>query len=221
MEVGIFPLPGVIVLPRGVVPLHIFEPRYRAMTRHALENTKHIAMAVPHIQAGGGKDPGQAPIQPVVCVCRIEQHELLEDGRFHLVLQGVGRATIGEERMDPEGFRIARMMPLPESLVLEIDLTTDRQRLLNLFGTEPLARYPGLHKVRQLLAGADSTSDIADLLGYWFLPNGAMKLQLLNDTDIARRVRRVVTQLEDCRVQLANTLEQQRLAKEKADSGTE
>ncbi len=208
MEVGIFPLAGVVVLPRGVVPLHIFEQRYRAMTQHAIETGGHLAMAVPKLEPG--QDPGVAELERVVCVCRIERQEKSEDGRYNLLVQGVGRAMLGDERVHERGFRLARMMPMVEEPVLEIDLTTDRQRLLNLFGTEPLAKFPGLHKVRQLLAGADSTADMADMLGHWFLPNVAMKLQLLNDVDIPRRVRRVVMQLEDCRVRLSQTLEKQK-----------
>src|SRR5215208_8153614 len=76
--VPLFPLPNVVLFPRAVLPLHIFEERYKAMTSHALEGDRQIAMAL--LQPGWEKHYYSRPaIEPVVCVGTILSHEKLPD----------------------------------------------------------------------------------------------------------------------------------------------
>src|SRR5687768_15383367 len=94
--VPLFPLPGVVLFPRAVLPLHIFEDRYRAMTADALMGDKTIAMAL--LKPGWEKSYyGRPAIEPVVCVGRILSHEKLADGKYNFLLQGVQRARIIRE----------------------------------------------------------------------------------------------------------------------------
>src|SRR5439155_23909795 len=66
-RVALFPLPGVVLFPRAVLPLHIFEQRYRAMTADALVGDKLIVMAL--LRPGWQKSYyGRAEIEPVVCI---------------------------------------------------------------------------------------------------------------------------------------------------------
>jgi hypothetical protein len=91
LRVPIFPLAGALLLPRAQLPLHIFEPRYRAMVRDALASDQLIAMVQP-------KDEGEPPkIYDIGCIGRIVGSEELDDGRFHIVLEGVGRFRILKE----------------------------------------------------------------------------------------------------------------------------
>ena len=100
--VPVFPLPGVLLLPRARLPLHIFEPRYRAMTMDALDADGMIAMAQP-------RDPESADASPalydVACLGRIVESEQLEDGRWLLTLEGVIRLRIREELPLKNGYR--------------------------------------------------------------------------------------------------------------------
>src|SRR3982751_6181741 len=85
--VPLFPLPNVVLFPRVVLPLHIFEERYKRMTAEVLRGDKRIAMALR--RPGWEKDYyGQPAIEPVVCVGQILSHERLEDGRYNFLLQG-------------------------------------------------------------------------------------------------------------------------------------
>src|SRR4051812_17609204 len=95
-SVPLFPLPNVVLLPRAVLPLHVFEERYKVMTADALRGERLVAMAL--LKAGWERDYYQAPgIEPVVCVGRILSHERLPDGRYNFLLQGVMRARIARE----------------------------------------------------------------------------------------------------------------------------
>ncbi len=107
----IFPLTGVLLLPRGRLPLNIFEPRYLAMTRGALGGERLIGMVQPSNpqddnRGGGGLHP---PVYPVGCAGRITQFSETDDGRFLLTLTGVSRFRIREELPLLEGYR--RVMP--------------------------------------------------------------------------------------------------------------
>jgi hypothetical protein len=91
LRVAIFPLAGAILFPRAQLPLHIFEPRYRAMVRDALEGDQQIAMVQP-------RDSSEPPaLFDVGCIGTIVQSEELEDGRFNLVLEGVSRFRVARE----------------------------------------------------------------------------------------------------------------------------
>ena len=100
----LFPLPNVVLFPGVFLPLHIFEPRYRAMIEDALSGDRMIGMALlkPGFEA---EYEGRPPIYPVGCVGLITHAERLRDGRFNIVLQGVERFRVREE----DGSRVYRL----------------------------------------------------------------------------------------------------------------
>ena len=103
LRVPIFPLAGALLFPRAQLPLHIFEPRYRAMVRDALASDGLIAMIQPKPGAGdpgGGGEAGasEAPaLFEVGCIGRIASSDELADGRFNIVLEGLGRFRVARE----------------------------------------------------------------------------------------------------------------------------
>lgn len=99
-EIPLFPLGSTVFFPHTLLPLHIFEPRYRQMTEHALAHHRVIAV----VQCDREEN-----VAEVCGVGRIVHHEKLEGGRFHILLQGLARLHIEEEL--PRGdlpFRRAR-----------------------------------------------------------------------------------------------------------------
>lgn len=90
-RLSIFPLTGAILYPGLQLPLHIFEPRYRAMVSDALARDRRIAMIQPQAPGEG------APLFQVGCVGRIGEVEALEDGRFNIVLEGESRFRLLRE----------------------------------------------------------------------------------------------------------------------------
>ncbi len=91
LRVPVFPLAGALLFPRSHLPLHIFEPRYRAMVRDAISGDRLIAMVQPR---DGEEPPG---LFEIGCIGRIESCEELEDGRFNIVLEGLCRFRIARE----------------------------------------------------------------------------------------------------------------------------
>lgn len=94
LRVPIFPLAGALLFPGAQLPLHIFEPRYRAMIRDALAGDKLIAMIQP--RPGPEDDPSPALFE-IGCIGRIDACEELEDGRYNIVLEGLSRFRIARE----------------------------------------------------------------------------------------------------------------------------
>lgn len=99
----IFPLQGVLLLPRGKLPLNIFEPRYLAMVEDALATRdKLIGMIQP--QAKETRASTQA-VYPVGCAGRIASWSETDDGRFLISLTGICRFAVGEEIATARGYR--------------------------------------------------------------------------------------------------------------------
>lgn len=93
-ELPLFPLPGTVFFPHTLMPLHVFEARYRQLTQHVLEGHGHIGIVCID------QSRSEAPVPEVAAVAgvgRIVHHERLPDGRFHLLLQGVARASLEAE----------------------------------------------------------------------------------------------------------------------------
>ena len=112
--VPLFPLPNVVLFPRAVLPLHIFEERYKEMTADALRGRRLIAMSL--LRPGWERDYYSKPaIEPVVCVGQIVSHERLPDGKYNLLLQGQGRARVVREISTENPYRVAELLDLVEA----------------------------------------------------------------------------------------------------------
>ncbi len=110
--VPIFPLPQTVFYPNTLLPLHIFEPRYRQMVADALEGGRKIGMVLllPGWEANYYAAP---PIANMGCVGEIEKHIRLEDGKYNMVLKGLSRFKIAGET-EGKPYRRAKIERLPE-----------------------------------------------------------------------------------------------------------
>ena len=107
-----FPLPGVVLLPHALLPLHIFEERYRAMTRDILKGPRLLAVSL--IAPGEAETTGRPAVRRVAGVGEVMMaHELL-DGRFNLVVRGRARIRIDEELPTKRPYREVAATLLPD-----------------------------------------------------------------------------------------------------------
>jgi len=106
--IAIFPLPRVVMLPGEVLPLHIFEPRYRAMVRDALKSNRIIGM-VETATDGTSPSGDHSGVRDIGCAGFIADHKELPDGRFLLWLLGLERFTIDEEIAVDTSYRQVRV----------------------------------------------------------------------------------------------------------------
>lgn len=104
-----FPLPDLAFFPHVLLPLHIFEPRYRQMTADALAGDRLIAMATLRPDWENADDPSRPRVFDHMCVGRITAEEQLPDGRFYLILQGLCRAEMTAEVDADAPYRVAKL----------------------------------------------------------------------------------------------------------------
>jgi Lon protease-like protein len=103
--IPLFPLPDTVLFPRMPLPLHVFEPRYRKMVTDALSAHRTIGMTL--LRPGWEADYyGRPPVYPIGCAGLVDESQLLEGGRYNIVLKGVARFRLLEER-GGEPYRLA------------------------------------------------------------------------------------------------------------------
>ncbi len=116
-EIPVFPLPNVVLFPSALLPLHIFEPRYRAMVADALESERLIGLVM--LRPGWESHYEEAPdVYPIGCAGFITHADRLPDGRFNIMLRGLEKFRILGERAAREGverYRIARIESIQEA----------------------------------------------------------------------------------------------------------
>jgi Lon protease-like protein len=191
--VPLFPLPNVVLFPCAVLPLHIFEERYKAMTADALVGDRLIAMAL--LRPGWQRNYYEHPsIEPVVCVGEILSHELLADGTYNFLLRGVIRAKIVEE-VGHQRYRQGQLQPLEQTASWADVLAGLRHQMGELLAGGVLAGAPGAMQIQRLLQTSMPTPDIADLLAFTFLDDVGLKQSLLGDTNVERRIERLLAAL--------------------------
>ena len=108
----LFPLPDVVFFPKTLLPLHVYEPRYRALASDALEQDRAICTAL--LKPGWESDYyGSPEVYPVGCVGKIVQHQKLPDGRFNIMLDGIAKVRI-ESSVQLEPYRLVRVRPVED-----------------------------------------------------------------------------------------------------------
>jgi len=133
-ELPLFPLNGVLLLPRGRLPLNVFEPRYLNMVEHALGQRRLIGIVQPSVDGRAGLSaPDGTALYRTGCAGRITSFQETRDGQIQLTLRGVCRFDIVDELALLDGFRRANADFAPYKTDLSSDDATaiDRQRLLS------------------------------------------------------------------------------------------
>ena len=176
-HIPLFPLPNAVLFPGVVQPLHIFETRYRQMMAWTLARQQLIALAF--LEPGWKADYYSRPaVRPIVCVGRIRAHEIVEDGKYNLLLQGEARARIVGERRE-QLFRVAMLEPV---LVPDADAARDAEQRAALAAhlqSRLLRGTPIAGIVRDLMERDAPTALLVDALAFATVPDVAFKQQLL------------------------------------------
>lgn len=190
--IPLFPIPGVLLLPRGNLPLNVFEPRYLNMIEDALATGRIVGM----IQPGDPDDKSKCPaLYPVGCAGRIIHFEETDDGRFLISLKGICRFKVSSELPDQNGYRLIE----PNWEVFEQDLTLPPDGLID---RKPLFKLLKMYFSQQgIEADIDSLKTAPDerLINSLAMVcpfNPAEKQALLLATDITKRCEILNTLLE-------------------------
>lgn len=190
----LFPLPNVVLFPHVVLPLHIFEPRYRQMTRDALDGDQLITMVQSRPIASGPPCVEPVPIYTVGCVGRIIQHEPLPDGRFNLLLLGCKRVRLVCEMASPKLYRIAQ-----GSVIEDVEPASSdderREELIRIFLEVLQSQHALDPELTQLLRSDLSMGILSDIMAHALELPGSVKQDLLDESRVVERVSGLLTLL--------------------------
>jgi len=182
----IFPLPGAVLLPHALVPLHIFEPRYRKMTKDCEAGLRVLALAnIPDDQAAAERPARVAKVIGVGVLARVEP---LPDGRFNIVLRGVRRALIEQELPTGEPYRLVRAVPLDPAPPAEdaARKAADLKALVLAFSSA--LRNEETRTLAQLAARATDPGDLADIVAGALLSTPRDRQAVLEAVEIEPRL---------------------------------
>ena len=203
----LFPLPNVVLFPGALLPLHIFEPRYRQMVADAMDDDRLITMVL--LKPGHDDDyEGSPPIHKVGCIGRIIQHEPLPDGKSNILLQGLSRVRIRSEDPDDRLYRIALVRILkdrfppggPAAVATQVErVIASMKEILNLVGrgadAEKLASASGVPAGR-----------LCDLACHCLGFDTEVKQTLLNELNVGRRAETLLAWMDALLVSLNRRL---------------
>lgn len=197
--VPLFPLPHAAFFPHTMLPLHVFEPRYRAMTAWCLEHD--WPMAVVAIRPGHESEQrGEPPLTLVGGVGHIVHHEKLDDGRFHILLHGRARVQLHEilsDRTHPWRSAEAELLP-DQGSVGAADMIAVRACLRALAQKWP----KGAPLLSKLLEHATEPAALANGAGAFLLPDHDARQAHLEEQDVGARIDTVLARVSEMLVQL-------------------
>ena len=202
--VPIFPLPDLALFPNTLLPLHIFEPRYRAMVTDSLARDRRLAIVglKPGYQ---GDYAGRPAVHEVAGLGRIVKCERMATGRFNILLKGEMRVRNERELPYDTLYRLAQSVELP-------DAGAERDAVPSLLDEVKRACRRILEAVRratpemeETLAAAAAPGILCDQVASAVIPSPAVRQALLEELDVERRLRRLLAELEDLLQQLKGT----------------
>jgi Lon protease-like protein len=211
VELAIFPLPNVTLFPGALLPLHVFEPRYRELTRAVLAGRK--LMAVARLKPGFEQDyEGRPPVFEICGVGFIESHEERPDGRFDIALRGLSRVRIVSELPPSRAYRQVRAELLAEPNQ-DPALIAAWQMKLGALWTRLAPHLPeNVRDLKALTKGADDASAFTDRLAAALVADPEASQQLLTEPDPAERLRLLTSRVQE----LVDALTPPSVAKDRA-----
>lgn len=204
-EIPVMILPNMTLFPQAMLPLYIFEPRYRRMLADALESNRMFAMAM---QKPGSKSGTASPVAGLGIIRVSVAHR---DGTSHLILQGVARVELAEAvRYRPYRVHRVRHLPSPpcdtvtvDALLVKVrELLAERIELGLPFPFPVLAtpmkepkQTPPQISPKEILGFLEAIRDpaqAADLVSCATLPDGAERQAIMEAVDVETRLRRLI-----------------------------
>ncbi len=195
-------MPDVVLMPKAVLPLHVFEPRYRAMTRDTLAGNRMITIALLKSGYESRYHTLDVAIHREVCVGRVLREERLPDGRYNLLIQGLTRAVIQDENTELS-YRRGQLKPI-RSIEMQPDVECALKReLRGMLQSPSLVTLARKANWLELFKCPDFTfSDVVDVLASAVLPSAEEKQRFLSEPRVEARARYIRDVMCAVRVEL-------------------
>jgi uncharacterized protein len=191
LRLPIFPLPEVVFFPETVLPLHVFEPRYRQMVADCLAGDRWLAIVM--LRPGWEKDyEGRPPVHAMAGLGEIIQAEALPDGRYNILLDGRARVRIlSEEPPGGRAYRIVRAERIREPEARPLDHGfTERLQELRMAHARLLVALGQSHAdvVGRLTVAGAAPGAVIDRIVSAVVPDAAVRQRVLETVDVDERL---------------------------------
>lgn len=197
VQAPLFPLPGMVFFPHSIVRLHIFEERYKQMTRDSIAGSEKMLVGM----LKPGWEPSYYDSPPVYRICglgRIVDHQEHDDGKFDITLEGICRVVIREE-VQHAPYRIVSGECLNGTMVAPDDVGQQIHRSYRtlLESADRMVRLLPQFKntLQKILAAHPHPGVVADLLTHYFIEKSYEKQCILEEENCLRRINLVNIQL--------------------------
>jgi uncharacterized protein len=198
----IFPLPNCVLLPGGLLPLHVFEPRYRELTKHCLDG--HQLMGVARLRPGfESAYYGRPPVFERCGVGRIICSEELPDGRYALLLRGVARVEIERELPADKAYRVVEAKMLDDVACDATGARDVHRRLITLCDRLAEVIEQGGPQLRDLVRSFDQPGACADAVAAALIMDADARQELLEACDPMVRLQRTLGHVSHLLCELA------------------
>jgi Lon protease-like protein len=192
--VPVMPLTGVLLFPNALLPLHIFEPRYREMLARALDDDRMLCVALVRPERPEWRT--SADFFPISTVGLIRACVGRSDGTSDLILQGIRRVKFSEfEQESP--FPIARIKPLKTRTKLTVETDALAAKVLEFYTRLKESGRELPEKIDRYLSEMSDPEMLADLIAATFISDPARRQQLLEELDLNQRLRLLIQFLRE------------------------
>jgi Lon protease-like protein len=188
-EVGIMTLPNAILFPQALLPLYIFEPRYRDMLKQSLESQRMFAIALPQAESSKAMEPHRVGGVGLIRACVDKP-----DGSSNLILQGVSRVRF-TDFVQEKPFYVGRIeiLSTEESHALEVEALS--AKVLEMIGTMHDAGDIQAEGILKFLSEIHDHDALADIVTYSFIEDVARKQEILETLNLRQRLQKVIAAL--------------------------
>jgi Lon protease-like protein len=194
-QVPVMPLPGALLFPHALLPLYIFEPRYRQMLKHALGHHRMFCVALLKPHCADWRSP--ADFFQTAGVGLIRACVERSDGTSNLILQGLGRVRL-------TGFE--QQVPFPIATIERLESDSDCSVETDALATKVLELYSNLKadgprqlppKIDRYLSDLSDLEMLADLIASTFVSDPLRRQRILEESSLNQRLRLLIGYLRD------------------------
>jgi hypothetical protein len=191
-SLAVFPLPNAVLLPGALLPLHIFEQRYRDMARDVLDGNHLIAIA--RLQPGYEPEyDDRPPVFPTAGIGEIIASELLDDGRYYILLRGLARVHIEEELPPRRAYREVRARLVDDGATEQPDEIASRHRqLIAMCDKLSMVLDEGGEQLRSLVRSEKAPGDCADVVTGALVADVEERQRMLETFDAVGRLQQTL-----------------------------
>jgi uncharacterized protein len=191
----LFPLEDVVLFPHSMIPLYVFEARYRKMVRDVLASNRLIAISL-QLEKEDVTE-GVAPrVAPIASVGELVLAQELPDGRFNLVVRGCARIGIDQELPSDEPYRLVAAHEIPDDPPAVSPDLTEADTALRALVTGLADSIPeGGELLKHVAAAQDSPAALANVMAASLVADPRVRQRLLETTDVFQRLEQLSSEV--------------------------